>query len=79
MHGLVVNRNQPSSSKINVLKTHKQLELAKLNEPLEAYAIPALQWWHLCRDTETSTSWIKPKLMNGKCMHCLALHNYSSK
>ena len=51
--------DRPSSSEITIQRIDKDIPGAKLQEPLEAHAIPALQWWILCHG-------IKKLLQTGK-------------
>ena len=54
---------KPSSSSVIVQLTEDDIPGAKLQEPLEAHAIPALQWWLLCRGIKAPSSWRKPQLI----------------
>ena len=54
---------KPSSSSAAVHLTEEDIPGAKLQEPLEAHAIPALQWWFLCRGVKAPSSWRKPQLI----------------
>ena len=55
--------DESCSSSVTVTLTEEDIPGAKLQEPLETHAIPALQWWLLCRGIKTPSSWKKPQII----------------
>ena len=55
--------NEPSSSTVAVMLTDEDIPGAKLREPFETHAIPALQWWLQCGGIKTHSSWKKAQLI----------------
>ena len=63
--------DEPSSSQVTMTLTDEDIPGAKLQEPLENHAIPALQWWLLCRGIKTPSNWKKAQLIERYVEHSL--------
>ena len=77
MASSVAEKPTTSSIAAAVQLTENDIPGAKLQEPLETHAIPALQWWLLCRGVKAPSSWRKPQLID-RSVKYFDLHRLST-